>query len=87
MTRVSLALVLLAATTALSFAPIHCALEFSDSAEPCCEFCHAGDLPATVPSGLGAALSPGSSAELVAEVRPLARGSHSRLFRDRAPPR
>lgn len=87
MIRISLVLILLAATTALSFAPIHCALEFSDAAEPCCEFCHAGDRAATVPAEVGIAVPLSACAQRVAQARPVARPSHARLFRDRGPPR
>jgi|GEM_PF-5222192 len=87
MIRIGLVLLLLAATTALSFAPIHCALEFSDSAEPCCEFCHAGDLAATVPAEVGIAVPLPAREELVAQARPLPRRSLARLLRDRGPPR
>jgi len=87
MMRFVLAIALLAATMALSFAPIHCAFEFSDSAEPCCEFCHAGDLAATVPAPVKVAVPLTASARQVAQTRPVARPSHARLFRDRGPPR
>ena len=87
MIRVLLAVLLLATTTALSFAPIPCALELSDSAEPCCELCHAGDQAATVPSVAGVAVPLFASTERVALARALPRRSHARLFRDRGPPR
>lgn len=43
MTRIVLVVLLLLATVALGFAQIHCSLEDSDSAEPCCELCHLSD--------------------------------------------
>ena len=87
MTRVVLALFLLAATTALSFAPIYCALEVSDSVEPCCELCHAGDMVAAVPAAAGIAVASSAPSDPVPQARSTPRRFVARSLRDRGPPR
>ena len=48
MTRALSSLLLLAAIAFAGFAGIPCLVEFSDEAEPCCEFCQVGQSPAVV---------------------------------------
>ena len=87
MTRIALAVLLLFATAGLGFGQIHCWLEESESAEPCCELCHlSGETPLSTPP-LELSRPEAARALLVLQNRIAPPEPISRLLCDRGPPR